>query len=37
MRDGKLLVCNTPNAIKIQTNEETIEKAFIKIVKEAEK
>lgn len=37
MKNGKLLICDTPEAIKLQTNEETIEKAFIKIVKGAEK
>ncbi len=37
MKDGKLLICDTPKAIKSQTNEETIEKAFIKVVKEAVK
>jgi ABC-2 type transport system ATP-binding protein len=33
MKDGKLLVCDTPDAIKSQTGEESIEKAFIKIVR----
>ena len=33
MRDGKLLVCDTPDALKAQTGESTIERAFIKIVK----
>ena len=33
MKDGKLLVCNTPDAIKTQTGEDSIEKSFIKIVK----
>ena len=37
MKDGKLLVCDTPNAIKAQTGEDSIEKSFIKIVKEAQK
>lgn len=37
MKDGKLLVCDTPNAIKTQTGEDSIEKSFIKIVKEAQK
>ncbi len=37
MRDGKLLLCDTPDAIKSQTGEDSIEKAFIKIVKGAEK
>ena len=34
MKDGKLLVCDTPDAIKAQTGEDSIEKSFIKIVKE---
>ena len=33
MKDGKLLVCDTPDAIKAQTGEDSIEKAFIKIVR----
>ncbi len=33
MKDGKLLICSTPEDIKFQTNEENIEKAFIKIVR----
>ena len=33
MKDGKLLVCDTPDAIKAQTGESTIERAFIKVVK----
>jgi ABC-2 type transport system ATP-binding protein len=37
MKDGKLLVCDTPDAIKAQTGEDSIEKSFIKIVKEAQK
>ena len=37
MKNGNLLICDTPEAIKLQTNEETIEKAFIKVVKGAEK
>ena len=37
MKDGKLLVCDTPDAIKTQTGEDSIEKSFIKIVKEAQK
>lgn len=37
MRDGKLLICGTPDAIKAQTGEDSIEKAFIKVVKEAGK
>ena len=35
MKDGKLLACDTPDAIKSLTGEDSIEKAFIKIVKEA--
>ena len=34
MKDGKLLVCDTPDAIKLKTGESTIERAFIKVVKE---
>ena len=37
MKDGKLLVCDTSDAIKAQTGEDSIEKSFIKIVKEAQK
>lgn len=37
MKDGKLLLCDTPESIKLQTGEDSIEKAFIKVVKEAEK
>jgi ABC-2 type transport system ATP-binding protein len=37
MRDGKLLICDTPDEIKKKTGENSLEKAFIKIVKEAEK
>lgn len=33
MKDGKLLVCDTPSGIKTQTSEDSIEKAFIKIVR----
>ena len=33
MKDGKLLTIDTPNAIKQETNTESIEKAFIAIVK----
>ncbi len=33
MKDGKLLLCDTPDAIKAQTGEDTVEKAFIKIVR----
>ena len=37
MKDGKLLICDTPDAIKAYAKEDTIEKSFIKIVKEAKK
>ena len=37
MKDGTLLACDTPNAIKAQTGADSIEKAFIQIVKEAQK
>lgn len=37
MKNGKLLICDTPDAIKITTNEDSIEKAFIKIVRGFEK
>lgn len=33
MRDGKLLMCDTPDNIKLQTGENSIENAFIKVVK----
>ena len=33
MKDGKLLSCDTPDNIKAQTGERSIEKAFIQIVK----
>lgn len=33
MKDGKLLMCDTPNEIKNQMGVESIEKAFIKIVR----
>ena len=33
MKDGKILICDTPDAIKSQTNEDSIEKAFINIVR----
>ena len=33
MKDGKLLACDTPDAIKSQVEEDSIEKAFIKIVR----
>ena len=37
MKDGKLLVCDTPDAIKAHAGADSIEKAFIQIVKEAQK
>ena len=37
MKDGKLLACDTPENLKAQTGESSIEKAFIQIVKEAQK
>ena len=37
MKDGKLLLCDTPDSIKVQTGMDSIEKAFIQIVKGAEK
>ena len=37
MKNGKLLICDTPDAIKTSTNEDSIEKAFIKIVRGIEK
>ena len=35
MKDGGLLMCDTPDNIKAQTGEDTVEKAFIKIVRGA--
>ena len=37
MKDGVLLICDTPDKIKEITGEGSIERAFIKIVKEAGK
>ena len=37
MKDGKLLICETPQEIMDGTNENSVEKAFIKIVKEGAK
>ncbi len=37
MKDGKLLVCDTPDAIKAQTGADSIERAFIQIVRGTEK
>ena len=33
MKDGKLLMCDTPDKIKAETGEDSIEKAFIKVVR----
>ena len=33
MKDGKLLLCDTPDAIKAYTGENSIEKSFIKVVR----
>ena len=33
MKDGKLLMCDTPDKIKVETGEDSIEKAFIKVVR----
>ena len=37
MKDGKLLVCDTPDAIKAQTGTDSIEQAFIQIVRGTDK
>ncbi len=37
MKDGKLLICDTPDNIKAETGTDSIEKAFIQIVKGARK
>ena len=37
MKDGGLLICDTPDAIKAETGTDSIEKAFIQIVKGAQK
>lgn len=37
MKDGKLLVCDTVSKIKEKTGTDTLEKAFIKVVKEVQK
>ena len=37
MKDGALLTCDTPNAIKAQTGADSIEKAFIQIVRGTQK
>ena len=36
MKDGRLLLCDTPDSIKSKTGESTIESAFIQIVKGAQ-
>lgn len=35
MKDGKLLICDTPEAIKTSVNAQSLEQAFVHIVKEA--
>ena len=37
MKDGKLLACDTPEGIKAMTGEDTVERAFVKIVRGAVK
>lgn len=37
MKDGKLLICDTPDCIKAGTGTDSIEQAFIQIVKGAQK
>ncbi len=37
MKDGRLLMCDTPDNIKRETGKDSIEKAFIKVVKGADK
>ena len=37
MKDGRLLVCDTPDEIKAKTGEASVERAFIKIVRGEEK
>ena len=37
MKDGRLLVCDTPDGIKKTTGEESVERAFIRIIKGEEK
>lgn len=37
MRDGRLLICDTPDNIKAQTGEDSVEKAFIKVIRGVEK
>ncbi len=37
MKDGRLLICDTPDNIKLNTGEDSIEKAFINIVKGEDK
>ena len=36
MKDGRLLLCDTPDGIKSHTGEDSIEKAFIKVVRGAD-
>lgn len=37
MKDGRLLVCDTPSALKSMTGEDSVERAFISIVRGTEK
>jgi len=37
MKDGKLLICDTPNKIKEAAGTDNFEQAFIRIVKEVAK
>jgi hypothetical protein len=37
MKDGRLLMCDTPDRIKETTGEASIEKAFIQVVRGTEK
>lgn len=37
MKDGRLLACDTPEGIKSMTGEDTVERAFVKIVRGAVK
>ena len=37
MKDGRLLACDTPSGIKSMAGEDTVERAFVKIVRGAEK
>ena len=37
MKDGRLLICDTPDGIKAKTGETSVERAFVKIVRGEEK